>query len=455
MSTRSLVSWAALVALTTTGCGESPGKEGQGPTDGGAGLGGTAGGGGSAGAGAASGSAGLGGTGGGAAECTPGEQRCLDATPQTCGDSGQWQSGAPCAYVCEAGRCVGACVPGSRRCSGSVPQSCSDRGQWQVAAACSDGAVCVAGSCGAPPASCATGGPGRDDCAGESCCASVTLPGGSFMMGRGEAASSSDYYPRGEGDELPEHPVTVSSFALDKYEVTVGRFREFVRGYTGAPPAPGAGAHPRIANSGWQASWNSSLPALADELASGGSLCPEGSITWTDSPGANETKPINCVSWTVAFAFCAWDGGRLPTEAEWEYAAAGGVRNRLFPWGNQSPGTDTERAVYGCRYGSFGDCDATKIAPVGSAPAGNGLWGHADLAGNVYEWVLDAYGGDWFEGGGASCQDCADTRWSQPFRVRRGGGFAYWEEDLRAASRPVRDVLTRSVNEGFRCARTP
>ncbi|WP_437616378.1 SUMF1/EgtB/PvdO family nonheme iron enzyme [Sorangium sp. So ce834] len=80
----------------------------------------------------------------------------------------------------------------------------------------------------------------------------------------------------------------------------------------------GAGKHPSDPRTGWDPAWNDALTkALPVAMACNGSSHK----TWTDTPGANENAPINCVYWVVALAFCAWDGGRLPTEAEWQYAA--------------------------------------------------------------------------------------------------------------------------------------
>src|SRR6185503_5212427 len=100
---------------------------------------------------------------------------------------------------------------------------------------------------------------------------------------------------------------------------------------------------------------------------------------------------MNCVSWFEAFAFCAWDGGRLPTETEWNYAAAGGNEQRVYPWGAN---IDLTKASYDCAGDGSGtgtpNCMFSDMLPVGSrSPQGDGKWGQADLAGNVWEWTLD------------------------------------------------------------------
>jgi len=151
--------------------------------------------------------------------------------------------------------------------------------------------------------------------------------------------------PLGDASAGAEHDTSVSDFRLDKYEVTVGRFRSFFNAYaawrSAGNPAANAGANPHIVGSGWQSpAWDALLPGDASGLVTHG-----GGSTWTESEGGREQVPINFVSWYVAFAFCAWDGGRLPTEVEWEYAAAGGSKNRIYPWGS-TPDTDGSHAVY-------------------------------------------------------------------------------------------------------------
>jgi len=294
------------------------------------------------------------------------------------------------------------------------------------------------------------------ECRGESCCMSILVPGGTFPMGRCELESCSDFICVGCGQsEIPEHAVTLSHFYMDKYEVTVGRFRAFVHDYNGSPPAVGAAAHAQIDGTGWQSAWNTEL-APDQATLEAGLHCASDFPTWTSAIGENETLPINCVSWYDAFAFCAWDGRRLPTEAEWEYAAAGGDENRLYPWGQA--GLDTTRAVYHCT----GDgstpaiCTAADILPVGSRPTGNGRWGHADLAGSMYEWTLDWLDEYFYrEVASAGCVNCAKLD-SVPYaerRVRRGGCWVCGENSLRAAFRDGELPSYAWGAVGFRCAR--
>ena len=92
---------------------------------------------------------------------------------------------------------------------------------------------------------------------------------------------------------------------------------------------------------------------------------------------------MNCVNWWEAYAFCIWDGGFLPSDAESEYAAAGGDQQRPYPWGTAAPGSANQYAIYGCNYPNAGACSGVaNIAPVGTAAAGAGRWSQLDLVGD-------------------------------------------------------------------------
>lgn len=297
-------------------------------------------------------------------------------------------------------------------------------------------------SCVGLPATC--GASGTDDC-----CHDLAVPGGSFLRSYDLAGD--------QHSGTPAHPATVSSFHLDKYEVTVGRFRAFVAagmGTQASPPASGAGQHARIAGSGWNPGWNAQLPATSEALRAA-LKCEANLQTFTDAPGPNDQRPVNCVSWYEAMAFCIWDGGRLPTEAEWNYAATGGDQQRAYPWSTPagSLALDREHASYwltdgpGCTANGDPDCALTDIVPVGTLPAGDGRWGHSDLAGNVYEWALD-FMGEYPE----TCNDCANFVGSA-HRELRGGSFAANPELIRAGRRIGIAPAERNELAGIRCAR--
>jgi formylglycine-generating enzyme required for sulfatase activity len=254
------------------------------------------------------------------------------------------------------------------------------------------------------------------------------------------------------------YPATVSDFYLDKYEITVGRFRQFVdtgMGTQAKPPAAGAGLHPLIANSGWNSAWNTILSASTASLKSG-LKCEPDWRTWTDQAGANENRPINCSDWYTAFAFCAWDGGRLATDAEWNFAASGGSEQRYYPWSNPATSTtispsyasywpdDTQQ----CMGDGVVGCTVADFVVVGSKPNGNGRWGHADLAGNVAEWTLD-----WNALFANPCINCANLT-PTTFRSMWGGHFGMPTSGIVAAARNSYPPDVRQPSLGIRCART-
>jgi len=296
-----------------------------------------------------------------------------------------------------------------------------------------------------------------------SCCDSIIVPGGTFPMGRGTETCSgcSDGCPSGMScgsDELPEHPATVSSYRLDKFEVTVGRFRKFMDAFDGGwRPSAGDGANPAVelaqglppGATGWQPAWNGELPSIGYEVTEGdGSLedhikCDSHNETWTNPAADNEAYPINCLTWCEAVAFCIWDGGRLPTEAEWEYAAAGGDENRLYPWGNET--TEPLPANYGANH-------HTVFLDVGSEPEGNGRWKHSDLSGGAYELMLDWYNDDYYSDTETGCWDCANLTVAVE-RVWRGGLWSDTADGLRSAYRGL--YPNSKMHLGVRCARSP
>jgi formylglycine-generating enzyme required for sulfatase activity len=193
---------------------------------------------------------------------------------------------------------------------------------------------------------------------------------------------------------------------------------------------------------GWDSGWNQLVPRDRAGLMTF-LKCDSSASVWTDSPGTRENWPINCVTWHLAYAFCAWDGGWLPSELEWEYAAAGGSENRLYPWGSELPASN--KAAYGCN-----PCSIGNILPVGSKSAGMGRYGHQDLDGSMWEWVLDIYA----EPHPPACIDCAnlDDVNLAGIRVRRGGGWDF-DKALRSASRDRQGGTVPSRSSGFRCAR--
>jgi formylglycine-generating enzyme required for sulfatase activity len=250
-------------------------------------------------------------------------------------------------------------------------------------------------------------------------------------------------------------PATISSFRLDKYEVTVGRFRAFVQANMGTqanPPQAGAGAHTNIAGSGWDPSWNTKLVANTEALVAG-VKCNATFQTWTDTPGANEDRPMNCLTWFEAMAFCAWDGGYLPTEAEWNYVATGGNQQRAYPWSvpSASLALDSAHASYfdgtNCMGDGMAGCAVTDLIPVGTKPEGDGRWGQSDLAGNVAEWTLD-----WLSGYAKPCADCANLT-AASGRVTRGGSVVQDAFLTRTTARSSLAPANRSHAMGARCAR--
>ncbi len=256
---------------------------------------------------------------------------------------------------------------------------------------------------------------------GRSCCDALSIPGGTFNR-------SND----------PRYPATVSPFFLDRYEVTVGRFRAFVDAGYGTQehaPTPGSGIS-RAGAVGWNAGWTALLPKDTPTLRA--ALNCDRRATWTGAPSENDRLPMSCVTWYEAFAFCIWNGGRLPTETEWNYAAAAGSEQREYPWGDDVP--SASRAVY----------STSSVAPVGTHVSGNGRWDQSDMAGNVWEWTFDSW--DAVTSYSVPCYDCVSGT-DGPSRTLRGGSFGSGAGTLSSVGRSNFPAATRSAEIGVRCVR--
>lgn len=223
------------------------------------------------------------------------------------------------------------------------------------------------------------------------------IPSGTFLMGNQQEEI-------GDTDEYPVHEVYVNAFYMDIHEVTNARYQQFVLA-TGYPPPP----------------------------------------LWHDPKFNNPNHPVVNVTWRDAVAYANWANKRLPTEAEWEYAARGNLIGKRYPFGD----IITHDAA---NFGGVGGIDKWKqTSPIGSFPPnGYGLY---DMAGNVWEWCFDEYNGEFYKMSPKNNprfgREFAPD--NENFRILRGGGWGGSVEDLRVADRWYH--LTTGSTIGFRCVK--
>ena len=263
----------------------------------------------------------------------------------------------------------------------------------------------------------------------------IELSGGSFLMGTDDA----DSFPADA--EGPVREVQVEPFAIDRYAVTNERFAQFVAAEDHVTDAE---------RFGWSFVFAGLLP---DDFPETRGLIGAPwwrqvfGATWSapEGPGSTtegrERHPVVHVSWNDAQAFCAWAGTRLPSEAEWEFAARGGLEQKRFPWGDElEPGGEHRMNVW---QGSFPSRNTLADGYLGTAPVdafpANG-YGLHNFSGNVWEWCADDFHnvhgqllGKAIRGGSYLCHDSYCNRY-------------------RVAARTSNPADSSAGNTGFRCA---
>ena len=275
----------------------------------------------------------------------------------------------------------------------------------------------------------------------------VAVPAGEFEMGSDDAdlevavqlcsQHRSDCDRSWFEDEQPAHTVALDGFWIDRTEVTVAQFAAFV---------DDTGHETDAERVGWGWVWTG---AEWEHVDGADWQHPQG-------PGSSTQAdhPVVQVSWDDAVAYCRWAGARLPTEAQWEYAARG-EQGFIFPWGDE----------FACWRGNFDDetqydselvpggegCDGYETtAPAGSFPAGASWCGALDLAGNASEWVKDWYSSAYY---GISPSQNPTGAEPTGYRLLRGGSWSDPPDFVRSALRLKMNPTDRYVGLGFRCAR--
>lgn len=269
----------------------------------------------------------------------------------------------------------------------------------------------------------------------------VYLKGGSFMMGSDPSSAKEHSRGRNVSDEGPVHHVKLSPFYIDASEVTNSEFAKFIvsTGYQTDAEKKGLSWVFKEGLDDWKliegADWRHPL-----------------------GPGSNVAQlmdhPVVHVSWNDATAFAKWAGKRLPTEAEWEYAARGGRRGESYPWGDEL--MPEGKALANFWQGVWPNANKLQdgyyySAPTRSFPPGD--FGLYDMIGNVWEWTADWYAADYYEN---SPSINPNGPASGEMRVARGGSWfcaANYCGGYRVSFRGKTPPDESFNNLGFRCAK--
>jgi formylglycine-generating enzyme required for sulfatase activity len=306
----------------------------------------------------------------------------------------------------------------------------------------------------------------------------VWIPGGEFSMGAQDPPAMDEVGMQATSDSRPIHRVYVDAFWMDKTDVTNEEFARFIRAtkyvtmaerkpksedFPGALPenlVPGAVVfspphHPIPLNNHYQ--WWSYVPGASWRHPMG----PKSNLS------GREQYPVVNLAYEDAEAYAKWAGKRLPTEAEWEFAARGGLSGKLFVWGDEfRPGGKWMANTFQGRFPIMdtGEDGYVGITPVGAFPPNS--YGLYDMAGNVWQWVSDWYRPDYYEQlfaagtvannpkGPVSSFDPGEP--SQPKRVMRGGSFLCTDQycsRYMVGTRGKGEVSTGTNHLGFRCVK--
>jgi len=309
----------------------------------------------------------------------------------------------------------------------------------------------------------------------------VWIPGGEFSMGARSPMNANDLVGmQATTDSRPIHRVAVDGFWMDATEVTNEQFARFVeatRYVTVAERTPSAADYPT---------------APPENLKPGSVVFapPDHEVpldnhfqwwAWVDNanwrhPGGSGTSiegrekfPVVQIAYEDAQAYAAWAGKRLPTEAEWEFAARGGLTGALYPWGNNL--RENDRWMANIHQGHFPNIDTGADAYVGVAPVAQfpaNAYGLHDVGGNVWEWTSDWYRPDYYTtlaAGGAVARNPQGpatpfdpSEPSEKKRVQRGGSFLCTDQycsRYMVGTRGKGEGTTGTNHLGFRCVRNP